>query len=188
MNSNNVFNSRNLIDSTRATQRSGVAQTLSAARITAASRTHTTPGSAVVVQQVNNLNDLEFQDDGFANYPDLTNLDGGDYDDDDDVDGASQSSGDIQLNEAPAPVSQVVTMRNDASDNNIGPDDWEGIFPDSVMKKLKTISSQFWGKNKKEFYKTFTQYNKMTADQRNKAIVWFRNLNPGTRGKESPNS
>ena len=71
-----------------------------------------------------------------------------------------------------------------SSNKHDGPDDWEGIFPDSVLSVLKKLQSTHWGTNKKEFFKTFNEYGKMTVPQRNKAIVWFRNLTQGTQGKK----
>lgn len=55
--------------------------------------------------------------------------------------------------------------------------EWEGCNPDAVIKRLKLISKddlQLSGK--REFFKSYSFWEKMTMEQRNKTISWFRSL------------
>ena len=55
--------------------------------------------------------------------------------------------------------------------------EWEGCNPDAVMKRLKSISKDdLLLIGKRDFYKSYICWEKMTVEQRNKTLSWFRSL------------
>lgn len=55
--------------------------------------------------------------------------------------------------------------------------EWEGCNPDVVIKRLKAISKDdLLVSGKRDFYKSYSLWEKMTVEQRNKSISWFRSL------------
>ena len=55
--------------------------------------------------------------------------------------------------------------------------EWEGCNPDAVMKCLKSISkNDLLLIGKRDFYKSYICWKKMTVEQRNKTLSWFRSL------------
>ena len=61
--------------------------------------------------------------------------------------------------------------------------EWDGCNPDFIMKRMKAIPRlelQSWGK--REFYQSYLSWEKMTPDQRNKALSYFRGLPEEVQG------
>jgi len=61
--------------------------------------------------------------------------------------------------------------------------EWDGCHPDFFMKRMKAIPRhdlESWGK--REFYKSYSSWEKMTMDQRNKALSYFRSLPEEVQG------
>jgi hypothetical protein len=63
------------------------------------------------------------------------------------------------------------------------PAGWEYASPDIVLAKLKQIKHEVFERfGLRPFYKTYNSWEKMTGEQRNKAVVWYRKLLPGIQG------
>jgi hypothetical protein len=61
--------------------------------------------------------------------------------------------------------------------SNGTPPKWEDVPPDAIMAKLKSLKHEFLeSKGLRPFYKSYSCWEKMTADQRDKAAAWFRRL------------
>jgi hypothetical protein len=61
--------------------------------------------------------------------------------------------------------------------------EWDGCHPDFIMKRMKAILRHdlvSWGK--REFYKSYSSWEKMMMDQRNKALSYFRSLPEEVQG------
>lgn len=84
--------------------------------------------------------------------------------------------------DVPTP-SQTHTTTSSLSTPSVIPDDWFDIDPDCVMARMKNLNSSAFGGNDKCFYKSYTTWNKLTLDQRNKATAWFRKLDSSTRSE-----
>jgi hypothetical protein len=55
--------------------------------------------------------------------------------------------------------------------------EWDGCNLDAVMKRLKSISKEELDSvGRREFYKSYTSWEKMTVDQRNKTVSYFQSL------------
>ena len=62
--------------------------------------------------------------------------------------------------------------------------EWDNCNPDLVMKRLKLITKEeLTSIGKREFYKSYVYWEKMTLDQRNKSLSWFRSLPDNLKGK-----
>jgi hypothetical protein len=63
------------------------------------------------------------------------------------------------------------------------PVEWENISPDLIMVKMKLLKSDVYeAYGLKAFYKSYTSWEKMTVEQKNKAVAWFRKLSSDVRG------
>ncbi len=57
------------------------------------------------------------------------------------------------------------------------PSYWDNISPNQVMARLKLLKAEVLDQhNLHPFYKSYSNWEKMSADQCNKAIAWFRKL------------
>lgn len=55
--------------------------------------------------------------------------------------------------------------------------EWEGSQPDAVMKRLKSITKdKLESIGRREFYKSYMSWERMTVEQRNKTVSYFRSL------------
>jgi hypothetical protein len=62
--------------------------------------------------------------------------------------------------------------------------DWDGISPDHVIARLKLIKQDVCEQHGfQPFYKSYTQWEKMTMDQRNESLAWFCKLPDHLKGK-----
>jgi len=67
--------------------------------------------------------------------------------------------------------------RIDSGNDCMLPPEWDDILPDVMIRCLRAIPSHaLIDVGMKDFYKSYPTWNKMTADQRNRAIAWFRQL------------
>jgi hypothetical protein len=54
------------------------------------------------------------------------------------------------------------------------PNEWEDVSPDAIMTTVKTLKPNFLElKGLRPYYKSCISWEKMTADQRDKAAAWF---------------
>jgi hypothetical protein len=57
------------------------------------------------------------------------------------------------------------------------PPEWKGVNPDALMKCIKLLKSEVLQPlGLREFYKSYSTWEKMSIDQGNKALAWFRHL------------
>jgi hypothetical protein len=66
---------------------------------------------------------------------------------------------------------------------NVGPPEWGNINPDVIIKRCKTIpvdTLRSYGVG--DFYKSYPCWDKMTQEQKNKSLAWFRSLPDGVQG------
>ena len=61
------------------------------------------------------------------------------------------------------------------------PEEWTDIDPDCVISRMKELNPSSIGSNEKPFYKSYSTWNKLSIEQRNKATAWFRKLEQSTR-------
>ena len=64
------------------------------------------------------------------------------------------------------------------------PDEWEDVPPDFVLSRLKLIKDKDFGTNEKCFYKTYTNWSKLDASQRDKSFLWFKKLTLPVQGQQ----
>jgi len=69
------------------------------------------------------------------------------------------------------------------SSNSSTSNEWQSIDPDIIIEKLKALNEGVFGANKKALPKSYSKWDKLTADQRNKAVAWFKLLNPETQSR-----
>jgi hypothetical protein len=63
------------------------------------------------------------------------------------------------------------------------PFEWSGISPDIILAKLKLLKPEVHEPcGLRPFYKSYGKWETMTADQRNKAVAWFRKLSQEVKG------
>jgi len=61
--------------------------------------------------------------------------------------------------------------------------EWDGCNPDCILKRLKSIPKpDLEAIGKREFYKSYNSWAKMTMDQRNKSLAYFRSLPEDMQG------
>jgi hypothetical protein len=61
--------------------------------------------------------------------------------------------------------------------------DWDNISPNQVMARLKLLKAEVLDQhNLRPFYKSYSNWEKMSADQRNKAVAWFCKLPEPLKG------
>jgi hypothetical protein len=55
--------------------------------------------------------------------------------------------------------------------------EWDGCNPNFILKRLKAIPKiELQSRGKREFYKSYYSWEKMSLDQRNKTLLYFRSL------------
>jgi hypothetical protein len=55
------------------------------------------------------------------------------------------------------------------------PPEWQDVPPDAILAKVKTLKQEFLeSKGLCPFYKSYNSWEKMSADQWDKAAAWFR--------------
>lgn len=55
--------------------------------------------------------------------------------------------------------------------------EWDACNPDNVLRRLKAIpKTELEAIGKREFYKSYMSWSRMTRDQRNKSVSYFRSL------------
>jgi len=60
---------------------------------------------------------------------------------------------------------------------NNGPPDWNTISPNHVMARLKLLKVEvLQDHDLRPFYKSYSNWEKMTREQQNKAVAWYRKL------------
>jgi hypothetical protein len=63
------------------------------------------------------------------------------------------------------------------------PSEWESISPNIIIKWLKAISPDTISSLKmRKFYKSYPTWDKMTQDQKNKALAWYCSLPEALQG------
>jgi hypothetical protein len=62
-------------------------------------------------------------------------------------------------------------------DPNVGPPEWDGANPDALLDRLRQLKESVYSPlGLRSFYKSYTVWSKLKADQRDKALAWFRKL------------
>jgi len=57
------------------------------------------------------------------------------------------------------------------------PAEWDGANPDAVLARLKALKENAYSPlGLKAFYKSYTTWSKLNAEQQDKALAWFRKL------------
>ena len=101
---------------------------------------------------------------------------------------AADSSSDSSSERAEEPLELVPTQIDTQIDpfgpssNSSVPNEWQDIDPDVIIEKLKALNEAAFGSNKKALPKSYSKWDKLTADQRNKTVAWFKLLNTETQG------
>jgi hypothetical protein len=68
-------------------------------------------------------------------------------------------------------------------DSNPTPPEWEGLNPDIVLKCLKAVKTDSLRVHGlRDFFKSYSSWVKMTPEQRNKSLSWFRSLPENLQG------
>jgi len=63
------------------------------------------------------------------------------------------------------------------------PPEWDGLSPDIVLKCCKTAPPEVLrASGVHDFYKSYPSWVKMSQDQKNKSLAWFRSLPEETQG------
>jgi hypothetical protein len=66
------------------------------------------------------------------------------------------------------------------------PSDWSDVSPNHIMARLKLLKQEVLEQhNLRPFYKSYSNWEKMTGEQRNKSVAWFRKLPEPLKGKFS---
>jgi hypothetical protein len=80
--------------------------------------------------------------------------------------------------EDPAVLRNVTNVRNGTEEqDSAGIPEWDGCNPDHVLRGLKAIPKpELEAIGKREFYKSYTSWSRMTPFQRNKTLSYFRSL------------
>ncbi len=61
--------------------------------------------------------------------------------------------------------------------------DWDDASPNFVLAKLKQIKPEVYKRfGLRSFYKSYNSWEKMTGEQRNKVVAWYRKLSPEIQG------
>ena len=62
-------------------------------------------------------------------------------------------------------------------DPNVGPPEWDGANPDALLDRLRQLKESVYSPlGLRSFYKSYTVWSKLKADQRDKALAWFQKL------------
>lgn len=70
-----------------------------------------------------------------------------------------------------------------AASGNGAPSDWANISPNQVMARLKLLKAEVLDQHDlRPFYKSYSNWEKMSTEQRNKAVAWFRKLPESLKG------
>lgn len=92
---------------------------------------------------------------------------------------AGESRAFNNITNAPHPLQRVAVNNHSACIA-----EWDNCNPDFVMKRLKLITKEELASvGRREFYKSYVCWEKMTLDQRNKSLSWFRGLPDNLKGK-----
>jgi hypothetical protein len=68
--------------------------------------------------------------------------------------------------------------------STIAPADWGDASPQVVLAKLKQIKPEVYERfGLRAFDKSYNSWEKMTGEQRNKAVAWYRKLSPEIQGR-----
>jgi hypothetical protein len=68
-------------------------------------------------------------------------------------------------------------LESPSSEPIVGPPEWDGANPDAVLARLKSLKETAYGPvGLKSFYKSYSSWSKLNADQQDKAVAWFRKL------------
>jgi hypothetical protein len=63
------------------------------------------------------------------------------------------------------------------------PPEWDGLSPDVVLKCCKTVPTEVLrASGVHDFYKSYPSWVKMSKEQKNKSLAWFRSLPEETQG------
>lgn len=66
------------------------------------------------------------------------------------------------------------------------PTDWNGVSPNHVMGRLKLLKQEVLEQHGLcPYFKSYTNWEKMTAEQQNKAVAWFQKLPDPLKGNVS---
>ena len=111
----------------------------------------------------------------------------------DHFDGGKELSGDSFDNDEESLGEVIQDSLNESADTsapevvcappNVGPPEWGNINPDVILKRCRAIpviTKKAYGV--REFYKSYPCWDKMTQDQKNKSLAWFRSLPDGVQG------
>jgi hypothetical protein len=74
------------------------------------------------------------------------------------------------------PLGNITNTLHQSQHSSLIPE-WDGCLPDVIIKRLKALDKEeLQPLGIKEFYKSYGSWEKMTMDQRNKTVSFFRTL------------
>jgi hypothetical protein len=78
-------------------------------------------------------------------------------------------------------VTNTLELLSSAVDQSQNPSslipEWDGCTPDAILKQLKALQKdELAGFGMREFYKSYSSWEKMSIEQRNKMVSYFRTL------------
>jgi hypothetical protein len=112
-----------------------------------------------------------FGDDGFSDYDD------DDFEENEQIDNCDPLLFDNDT---------VIPDTQGTSANGVLPQDFEGVDPDYIMHRMKLIWPDIITLLKmKPFYKSYTSWQKLSADQKNKTVSFIRKLPTPLRGTDA---
>ena len=72
---------------------------------------------------------------------------------------------------------------NEATSTN--PSEWGNTDPNFIITEMRNLNAKDRGRNKKDFFKSpqYSNWTKMSLDQKNKSLAWFNLLLPSIQSK-----
>jgi hypothetical protein len=78
---------------------------------------------------------------------------------------------------------EPIEEQSPPASGNGAPSDWENVSPNQVMARLKLLKAEVLDQHDlRPFYKSYSNWEKMSGEQKNKAVAWFRKLPEPLKG------
>ena len=90
----------------------------------------------------------------------------------------------IKMSETSSPAANIASEIQNAPDScpreKISGEikEWPGCKPDCMINRLRVVPRDQIGTNKRTFFSTYPQWEKMEPDKRDKSLSFFHNLSP----------
>ena len=81
-----------------------------------------------------------------------------------------------------AQVSDKDDEDEEDEDSSDFPAEFRGAHPEFIISRLKLVKEEQRGENTKSYWKSYTKWSKMSADQKNNTVAWFSKLTEGMKG------